>query len=157
MTMTGGPSPAQNSKLGIAWVALCVALVAHVADETLTNFLSVYNPTVTALRERFSWFPMPVFRFEVWLTGLIILNIVLLSLSPFVFRGARWMRPVAYLFALIMILNGLCHTAGTILGRTVQSVHFPRPIPGFYSSPVLLAASLYLLYQLNASTPREKP
>ncbi len=140
-----------SSKFGIAWVALCAALVLHVVDETVTNFLFIYNPTVIALRERFPWFPMPVFRFEDWLTGLILVNIVLLSLSPFAFRGSRWLRPLAYVFAVLMILNGLGHTLGTIIGRTVASVRFPRPMPGFYSSPTLLAASVYLLFQLRAS------
>ena len=117
-----------------------LTLAIHVADEALTGFLAVYNPTVIALRERFSWFPMPVFRFETWLGGLILLVLVLLSLSPFAFRGASWLRPLAYVFAVVMVANGLGHTAGTIFGRTVESVRFPRPMPGFYSSPALLAA-----------------
>jgi hypothetical protein len=156
MTMTGKPSATQSTRFGVAWVALCLALAAHVADEALTNFLSVYNPTVFALRERFPWFPLPVFRFEVWLTGLIALNLVLLSLSPFAFRRARWMRPLAYLFAAVMIGNGLGHTAGTVFGRTVASVRFERPIPGFYSSPILLLAAIFLLVQLRASRAGEK-
>jgi hypothetical protein len=139
-----------NTKVGIAWLSLCLALALHVADEALTGFLSVYNPTVTELRQRFSWFPMPVFQFDEWLTGLIIFNLVLLGLSFFVFRGARWMRPVAYVFAVLMIVNGAGHTLGTIFGRTVGSVHFSRPMPGFYSSPLLLAAATYLLLRLRA-------
>ena len=45
-------------KLGFAWIALCFALALHVVDEALTGFLSVYNPTVLALRSRYAWFPM---------------------------------------------------------------------------------------------------
>jgi hypothetical protein len=149
--MTEHAAPVQNTGFGRAWVAICLALAVHVADEALTGFLAVYNPTVIALRVRFSWFPMPVFQFEVWLAGLILLLIVLLSLSPFAFRGARWLRPLAYVFAVIMAANGLGHTAGTIFGRTVESVRFPPPMPGFYSSPALLAASAYLLWQLRKS------
>lgn len=141
-----------SSRLGPAWVAVCLAFVAHVADEALTGFLSVYNPTVVVLRQGLSWFPMPVFRFEDWLTGLILLNLVLLALSPFAFRGARWIRPLAYVLAVIMIANGVGHTLGTIFGQTVASVRFPRPMPGFYSSPLLLGASIYLLIQLSASS-----
>lgn len=74
-----------------------------------------------------------------------------MALSPLAFRNARGLRPLAYLFAVIMLLNGLGHTLGTIAGRTVAGVHFPRPMPGFYSSPLLLAASLYLLVQLRRS------
>jgi len=49
----------------------------------------------------------------------------------------------------VMIANGLMHITGTILGRTVASVHFPRPMPGFYSSPFMIAASIYLLWELK--------
>lgn len=54
-----------------------------------------------------------------------------------------------YFLAVIMLLNGLGHTTGTILGRTVSSVRFPRPMPGFYSSPLLLATSVYAFMQLR--------
>lgn len=67
-----------TARLGPAWLALTVALAAHVVDEALTDFLSVYNPLVSAARERWAWFPMPTFTFDVWLVGLIILVGVLL-------------------------------------------------------------------------------
>jgi len=140
-----------DTKLGIAWIALCLALALHVTDEASTRFLSVYNPTVIAMRERVAWFPMPTFEFGTWLAGLIAANVLLLALSVFAFRGSRWLRPLAYVFAVIMILNGLGHTLGTIAGQTVPSVHFARPMPGFYSSPGLLAASIYLLWRLRAT------
>jgi hypothetical protein len=144
------PSSSQSTfKLGMAWVALCLALALHVADEALTGFLSVYNPTVQGLRERIGYWPMPTFEFRNWLTGLITAVLVLLALSPFVFRGARWIRPFFYFFAVVMIANGLGHTAGTVFGRTISSVRFSRPMPGFYSSPFLLAASVYALIQLK--------
>jgi hypothetical protein len=136
-------------RLGIAWVLLCLALAMHVADEALTGFLAVYNPTVLALRSNLGYWPMPTFEFRGWLTGLITAVLVLLALSPFVFHGSRWIRPFFYFFAVMMIANGLGHTAGTIFGRTVNSVQFPRPMPGFYSSPLLLAASVYGLIQLR--------
>jgi len=66
-----------DTKLGIAWVALCLAFALHIVDEASTGFLSVYNPTVLAMRERAA-----------------------------------------------------------------------RPMPGFYSSPGLLAASIYKLFRL---------
>jgi hypothetical protein len=131
-----------------AWVLLCLALALHVADEATTGFLSVYNPTVIALRAKWAWLPLPVFRFDVWLAGLILAVVALLCLSPFALRGARWLRPIAYLFALLMFANGLGHTLGTVFGQTVASVHFPRPMPGFYSSPFLFLASAYLLFAL---------
>ena len=138
-----------KNSFGAGWVLLCLALAAHVTDEALTGFLDVYNPTVSALRARYSWFPMPTFSFREWLTGLVCLIVILLLLTPFAMRGSRWMRPIAYFLAVIMILNGLGHTLGTVFGRTVSAVHFARPMPGFWSSPLLLAAGFYLLYQLG--------
>jgi hypothetical protein len=138
-----------NPHLLAAWIALCVVLAIHITDEALTGFLSVYNPTVLAVRQHVSWFPMPVFSFNVWLAGLIVADLILFFLSWFVARGARWVRPLAYVFAIIMFFNGIGHTLGTIFGRTVASVRFPRPMPGFYSSPLLLIASVYLLLQLR--------
>ena len=135
--------------VGRAWLVLCAALAIHVLDEALTGFLDVYNPTALAIRSKLPWLPVPVFRFETWIGGLIAAIIILLALSVFVFRGARWTRPVAYALALIMTANALGHTAGTVFGQTIASVTFSRPMPGFYSSPLLLAASVFLLTRLR--------
>ena len=137
-----------NAQLFWAWITLCLALALHVVDEAGTGFLSVYNPTVMALRKSRPWLPLPVFTFGVWLAGLVVATVLLLCLSVFVWHGARWMRPIGYVFAGIMLANGLSHILGTILGRTVAPIRFPRPMPGFYSSPFLLLASLYLLFEL---------
>lgn len=140
--------------LGWAWVLLCLALAVHVTDEATTGFLTVYNSTVTALRERLGWWPMPTFAFGDWLTGLILAVVLLLALSYFVFGGARWMRVPAYIFAVIMLLNAAAHTLATVFGRTVASVTFPRPAPGFWSSPLMAAAAIYLLVQLRKTAQR---
>ena len=142
----------QPNNFGLAWVLLCLAFCAHVADEALTGFLDVYNPTVTAMRAKLSWFPMPTFGYREWLIGLIVANLILLALTPLAYRNARGLRPIAYFFASIMLLNGMGHTIFTVLGRTVPSVHFSRPAPGFYSSPFLLITSIYLFMRLRASS-----
>jgi hypothetical protein len=142
------PGTASSSKLGVAWIAFCLALALHVIDEALTGFLSVYNPTVLAVRPR-GWLFPPIFEFRGWLTGLICLVVILLALSPLFFWGVRWVWPIGYFFAVVAgIVNALGHTTGTILGHTVLTVRFPRPMPGFYSSPFLLVAAVYLLSQL---------
>jgi hypothetical protein len=146
------PAEKRSSLLGRAWVALTTALALHVTDEALTGFLSVYNPTVVAIRQTFPKFPMPVFTFRVWLSGLIALVVLLFLLSPFASRGDRWIRYLAWPLAVIMLLNAAGHTLGTILGHTVPSVQFPRPMPGFYSSPLLAAASLFLMWSLQKTT-----
>lgn len=132
-----------------AWLLLCLALMVHVTDEAVTGFLNVYNPTVMALRERLGWWPMPTFTFGWWLTGLVLLCAVLVVLSLWVVRGSRIMRAVAYIFAIIMLFNAAAHTLGTIRGRTVDTIAFRRPMPGFWSSPLLACAAIYMLWQLR--------
>jgi hypothetical protein len=145
-----GASTLANN-FGLAWLLLCLSFCAHVADEALTGFLNVYNPTVIAMRARLAWFPMPTFEYRQWLVGLIVANVILLALTPFAYRNARGLRPLAYFFAGVMLLNGMGHTVFTVLGRTVASVQFPRPAPGFYSSPFLLITSIFLFARLRAS------
>jgi hypothetical protein len=137
------------SGFGTAWFALCVAFALHILDEAATGFLAVYNPTVTILRSRWSWFPMPTFAFREWLVMLMLACALLFCLTPLAARGMPGLRPVAWFFAVIMLLNALGHTLFTILGHTVASVTFPRPAPGFYSSPLLLATSLWLMFRLR--------
>jgi hypothetical protein len=150
MAVAGMTSEGPNN-FGLGWVLLCVAFCAHVADEALTGFLDVYNPTVVAMRAALSWFPMPTFEYHEWLIGLIVANAVFLALTPLAYRNARGLRPLAYFYAGVMLLNGIGHTIFTVLGRTVPSVHFSRPAPGFYSSPFLLITSVYLFLRLRAS------
>ena len=126
-----------TTHFGIAWVALCVALAIHIADEALTDFLSVYNPVVRAIRGKYPFLPLPTFTFAVWLGGLIAVTLLLAALSPAAFRGARAMRPAAYVFGIIMAGNGLLHLVG--------SVRMRRVMPGAYSAPLILAAGVCLL------------
>jgi hypothetical protein len=141
--------PSPYRKLGFAWIGLCLVTAVHVIDEAATGFLSVYNPSVIAMRQRWGWFPMPTFEYREWLLGLLGGIAFALLLSPLAFRGSRVVRPIAWFLSVIMILNACGHTLATILGRTVESVRFSRPAPGFYSSPLLLIAAIYLISQLR--------
>ena len=131
---------ADHTAFGHAWVALTLTLAAHVTDEALTDFLSVYNPIVTAARERFGWFPMPTFTFGPWLGGLIALILLLAALSPHAYRGARGMRIAAVPYGIIMLLNGFGH-----LGA---SAYFGRWMPGTTTAPLLLLTSTWLLWNV---------
>jgi hypothetical protein len=140
---------ARDRAVGRAWVVLVAALALHVADEAAHDFLSVYNPTVTALRERAPWLPLPTFEFRVWLFGLVAAVVVLLALSPWLYRGARALRPGAYLFGVLMALNALGHLGGSLV--------VGQRLPGVYSSPVLLLAALLLLRALARSRSTSVP
>ena len=124
-------------RFGMAWVGLCGALAVHVADEALTGFLEVYNPAARTIRKQLPFLPLPVFTFRVWLTLLVLAVCLLCGLSVFAFRGARWMVPLACLYGILMLVNGLAHLAG--------SVYLGRLAPGVYSAPLLLAGSIFLL------------
>ena len=125
------------SQFGVAWLALSVTLAIHVAEEALTDFLSVYNPAVRAIRAWCPFLPLPTFTFRGWLTGLVLAVVVLASLTPFAYRGAGWMRPIAVAVGIVMVGNALLHLVG--------SVYMRKAMPGVYSAPLLLAAALYLL------------
>ena len=144
-------------RLGIAWISLWLALALHVADEAANGFLFIYNPTVTTLREKLGFWPMPTFTLEEWLIGLAAGILLLAALTPFAFRNAKWMRPLFYFCAIVLcILNACGHTLATIFGRTVNTVHFSRPAPGFISAPILVGAGIYALVQLrNTGTKAE--
>jgi hypothetical protein len=126
-----------SRRFGHAWVTLTIVLALHVIDEALTDFLSVYNPIVRQARARFGWFPMPEFTFGVWLTGLCLGVILLLTLSTFAYRGSRVLRVAAYPYAVIMFLNGVGHLVG--------SIYLDRWAPGATTAPLLIVASIGLV------------
>ena len=118
-------------------MSLTIALASHVADEALTEFLSVLNPIVREARGRVGWFPMPEITFEAWLTGLCVLLILLLALSPLAYRGSRVLQMAAYPYAAIMFLNGVGHLAGSVyLGRWARSAIGAPGSPGGPSGSV---------------------
>ena len=130
-----------SASYGVAWAALCVAFAIHVAEEARTDFLSVYNTTARAIRARFPFLLIPTFTFRVWLTGLVVAVVVLASLTPVAFRGAPGLRPVAYVFGIVMAGNGVLHLVG--------SAYMRRAMPGVYSAPIILAAAGYLLASIR--------
>jgi hypothetical protein len=119
-----------------AWLLVVGALAVHVADEALTGFLDFYNPLVLSIRSQMSWFPMPTFAFGAWLTGLVVLVLVLASLAPAVRRGVAGTGLASWVLSIIMFMNGLGHLAG--------SMYFTQWLPGATSAPLVLAASLLL-------------
>jgi hypothetical protein len=74
--------------------------------------------------------------------------LVCFALTPLAARNARWLRPLAWFYAMIMFFNGVGHTLVTILGHTLARITVARPAPGFYSSPFLFIGSLWLITRL---------
>jgi hypothetical protein len=134
-----------NAVLGV-----CLALW----DEAAHDFLSYYNSTVPALYGHFSWFPRMDMEFRTWIAAMLIANPVLLALTPWAYRNAGWLRPLASVFAGIQLLNGAGPILATIRGRTVPSVHFEGPAPGMYTAPLLVALAVYPIWGLRKSPGR---
>ncbi len=135
-----------DRRWGIAWVAHALALAVHVADEALTGFLPLWNSLVEAARETYSWLPLPTFDFAVWLGGLVVGVTVLLGLSPLVFAGKPWLRPLAYFLGILMIFNGLGHIGA--------SIYWGGLAPGVISAPILIVAAAALLVTTNRARRR---
>lgn len=115
-------------------MVLSLSLALHVVDEAVGGFLDVWNPLVESIRARAPIVPLPTFTFGIWLGGLIAAVIALLSLSRLVARANRWMVPLSYVFAVLMCGNGLLHIVG--------SLYLGRVVPGLYSAPILIVASV---------------
>ena len=137
--------------MGLAWLLLCLSFAANILDNVLNDFLGYYNATVLALYGHFSWFPRIDLSFREWLLGVILADAVLLLLTLLAYRNSPLLRPTAYTFSTFILLNGLGVILASLLGQTVPSVHFTGSAPGFYSSPLLVAASVHLLWRLRSS------
>jgi len=130
-----------TTRWAAAWATLCAAFALHVLDEAANDFLSWYNPSVLAIRARVPWLPLPVFTFPVWISGLTIAVVTLAALTPLVRCGRRWLIPLAYVYGAIHVANGIGHIATSIAGRWLA--------PGVMSSPVLVAAAVWLLVETD--------
>jgi hypothetical protein len=142
----------RQNNFGLPWLLLCLALVVHCIDEAFTDFLGYFNATVLTLYGHFSRFPRIDMNFRQLVTLFVLINGGLLALTPFAYRNARFLRPVAYAFACLTLLNGMAHTVFTILGHTVPSVQFEKTAPGFFSAPLLIAGAIHLLLRLRSTS-----
>lgn len=120
-----------------AWAMLVSALALHVLDEALNDFLGFYNPLVRGLKERFGFWPMPEFSFGVWIGGLAAVVLLGFLVIPLVRRRSKPVRRFTNTLGVLMILNGLGHMVG--------SIYLGRILPGFWSSPLLIAASVWVV------------
>ena len=121
---------------GLAWLGTVFALLLHMVDEAVHDFLSFYNPAVLSVREKLPWFPLPTFELAGWIAVLSLVLLVLLLLAPWAFRGARWMKPVSWVLAILVGTNGLLHFAAALTLRAL--------IPGVLTAPLLLLAAFCL-------------
>ena len=127
-----------NRNFGVAWLAFAFAFAVHFTDEATHDFLSTYNLSVQVIRVRLPFLPLPTFSPTVWVSLLVAGFTLLLCLSPFAFRGSKLLRILSRPIGILVgVLNATLHIT--------SSVYFHRWMPGVYSSPLLLAAAIYLL------------
>ena len=138
-----------KKNFGQAWLFLSIVLALHTWDEAVHDFTGYYNSTVLTLYGHFSWFPRIDVGFRTWLATLVLVNLVLLALTPLAFRNVPWLRPLAYVVAGFSLASGIGHMLVTIRGQTVPSVKIEGLSPGFYTSPLLLFSATYLFWSLR--------
>lgn len=121
-----------------AWLLLCGAAALHVVDEAVNDFLAFYNPLI----ESISWLPMPVFSFEVWISGLIVAILIGVAATSSVTNRVKAMRWIGIVVAALMALNGCAHLTLSVLRN--------ETLPGTLSSPILIAAAIWVLNRFTA-------
>jgi protein-S-isoprenylcysteine O-methyltransferase Ste14 len=119
-----------------AWLYLCAVLAAHCIEEALNGFLDVWNPFLAGVRAR-TGLPLPQFTFDGWLTSLAIGLAALTAMTPLVARGVPGFRAASYVFAGLMIANGVNHLASPL--------YLGRFLPGQLTAPPLILASIWLI------------
>lgn len=133
---------------GWAWMGLTASFGLHVVDEAVNDFLGYWNPAIEAYRESIPWLPLPVFSFGVWLGLLLSAVAALAAATPAMVWSAEkggkrarfWLRFVSYPYGFIMFGNGIFHLT--------WSWQMGKAMPGAYSAPLLLAASVWLLREV---------
>jgi hypothetical protein len=141
----------ESHRLALAWLLLIATVSVHVYDEARHGFLAIYNPTVSRIRERFPLLRFPVFTYRRWMIQLVAAITIAVLLTPLSVHLPGVFRPIAAIAAIAMILNGLSHLGGTIVGHTFRDIQIPRPMPGTYSSPAMIVAAVYVLLVLSRS------
>lgn len=121
----------------LAWFLLVSAVAVHVMDEALTGFLPFWNQLVTNLRKDLSFLPLPTFTFVAWIGGLLSGVLIGYAMIPAVNRDGKFMRWLTLVLGILMLANATGHLLG--------SLYFGRILPGFWSSPFLLLASIFVI------------
>jgi hypothetical protein len=131
--------------LGRPWLALCLCLTVHVAEEAFMGFLPVYSDASRAVGELFPYVTSPslVLAVSMWMGVAFIATLT--GLSPFAYRGAGWMRVATIGVALVALANVSGHVGGSMLAG--------RALPGTYTTPLLAVAGVYALVSAWRWTP----
>ncbi len=134
----GSAGSRANLRIRMLVSSLCIT-----SPNTACRMNSSYAGRLRPRRVTHGYRKLTVFRFDVWLAGLILTIVALSLLSVFAFRGARWIRPVGY------ITRTYCrHTLG-------ENSRF-RAIRRANAWFLLVAAAFHRLGLLDDAAPASK-
>ena len=134
---TGPTASTGRISLGPPWLALCLALAVHTAEEIQGGFLASYALALDAMRDLFPFVRLPYISLTVWLAASIGVVVVLALLTPLAYRGVRGMRILMLWVIGLEIANVIGHAGGSLLAG--------RVLPGSYSTILLAGASAYAI------------
>ena len=149
MNQAAAPNP--KPCFGAAWLLLGLVFSLHIVDEAAHHFLPYYNATVLHLYGHVPGFPRIDLEVRTWLGALVLGDLAFLAMMPWAFRNARWLRPVGYFVSALAVLESIGQCLLTARGHTTGSVQFDGVSPGFYTAPLLLVSSAFLLWSLRRS------
>lgn len=139
------PARLDRQHLGYAWLALTLAFAIHIIEEADHDFVAIYQPLTAALNERLPILTLPNIAFTLWLAALAAVVVALLALSPLAFRGGRWIRRTAYVYAALMAANAIVHFVSMLQVVNVQ--------PGSWTAMLLLVTAAMLFVAARRVTP----
>lgn len=123
-----------------AWLTLSLVLALHVADEVLNGTLAFYRDLLDFAAEYLSFVRLPPFRPEVWIVNLVGASLLLIAMTWLVYRRIGPMRLASYVLAGFATANAMLHL--------MMSLALQHVMPGTLTSPLILAASLFLLLSI---------
>jgi Protein of unknown function with HXXEE motif len=128
----------------MAWLTLSSVLGLHVVEEAVDGSFALYNDMVDWLGVIFPFIELPAFRYNVWVVNLSGTVLVLVALTGLVALRQGPMRLASYALALFAVANAALHI--------LMSLSAERLLPGTLSSPLVLAAALFLLVSIPESS-----
>jgi hypothetical protein len=130
-----------------AWLTLSLVLALHVADEVMNGTLAFYRGLSDFVMDYMPFVKLPPFRYEVWLVDLIGASL-LIAMTWLVHRRRGPMRLASYVVATFAAANGMMHI--------LMSMAAQQLLPGVVTSPLILAAALFLLVSIPADEDSDK-
>lgn len=137
--------PISVSRWTVAWFLACLVFALHIVDEGFHGTFGFYSDLERFVNLLLPSLNLTPFNFDVWLVNMSGTLFVLFLLTILVQRANPLMLPASYLFAAFLSGNSAFHLLMTI-GRG-------EPVTGALTSPLMLAAGLFLFVAAGREDP----